>query len=153
MPIKVGEKIQARTSGHPLVNGEEVLAAAAVQPPGAALYNSYRTRNGRRSIGAGVVGMAVSKLSKGHSGAAASIPRKMGALILTPTRVLFMSFAKISGRPKKLLAEWARESVSFTYDDSNEYPELLMTFADGSGAVIYAEGAGGLDLFAPYSGA
>ncbi|MEM9610438.1 MAG: helix-turn-helix domain-containing protein [Actinomycetota bacterium] len=52
-----------------------------------------------------------------------------------------------------VLPEWPRESVSFTYDDSNEYPELLLTFADDSGAVIYAEGAGGLDLFAPYAGA
>lgn len=130
-----------------LLGGEAAIAAAQVVPPGATLYKSFAGKG----LLSGPLGQAISsKRDSGADGDASRVPRQMGALAITPTRLVYLKTKRgPSGKPKEVLAEWPREGTTVEFHEGGKgYPSVTVTFADASSVRLFGEKRWGLDTLA-----
>jgi hypothetical protein len=127
------------------LEGETVLAATVAHPPGSMLYKQYAGSAGKASIVGGPIAEAISsKLQRpDESGDASRIPNKMGVLVLTDRRLLWLrTKASLRGpKPSELVAAWDRDAVTVEADPGSwkSYPSFLLTFGDGTSVVVFTD--------------
>ncbi len=119
--------------------GGEALVA------GMLVHQSGFTANLAAKAAGGLVGAAIAaKLRSGtpvdgSTGVAATVPKESLVLGLTDTRVLVWSWAKLTGKPKQLLASFPVSEVAGMHTESKKASiEVVWVFGDGSGVTLEA---------------
>lgn len=128
---------------------EEIVGAAVVQPPGATLYGGYASKRGSQRTA--LTSALDSKLSSKADGLAGRMPRQQGALIRTPTRLLFLKLKRISGKPVEVMTGWTHDeisSISYSPPDSGSYPGVRIEYSDGTDVTVFGEKNCGLETLA-----
>ena len=140
--INVAKKIEKARTGLDMDPDERIVAACTTNPKGAM----------KRSVAVGlggVVGAAIA--SRGTSsdeptgpGLADRFVPGQNALVLTDRRVFLAKLSAMTGKPKEIVAQWARDDVAAIAVEETKlsYP-MTITFSDGS--AVEVEGAKGTD--------
>lgn len=137
---------RVRTKQADQLNGENLLGATLVYPPGSSLYK-VSVRKGMGMLLGGPIGAVIQgKLENRElEGAAATIPKQWGILALTDRRLLWFEAKpglSIGPQPKQLLLQWPLEQIErldYEAKGLGGYPTFAITFADGSAVAAISE--------------
>ena len=140
--INVTKKIEKARDGLGIQTDEQIIAACTTNPKGMM----------KRSIAAGLggaVGAAIASRGSGQStesvpGLADRFVAGQHALALTDRRLIQAKLSAMTGKPKEIVAEWARGDVTQIAVEETKlaYP-MTIVFRDGS--QVEVEGAKGTD--------
>ena len=142
--INVVKKIEKARGSLGVPADEQIVAACTTNPKGTM----------KRSVAVGLggaVGAAIAARGGKSDGAATNAPgladrfvAGQNALVLTDRRLLLAKLSALTGKPKEVVAEWARADVAaISVEETRLSFPMTITFADAT--VVEVEGAKGTD--------
>ncbi len=140
--INVAKKIEKARSGLGMPTDEQIVAACTTNPKGT------MKRGVAAGIG-GVVGAAIATrggtaAEPGEPGLADRFVAGQNAMVLTDRRLFLAKLSALTGKPKEIVAEWARpEVVAISVEETKLAYPMTVTFIDGT--LVEIEGAKGTD--------
>ena len=138
--INVKKKVEKSAEKLGFLPGETVVAGCTTNPSGT------MKKMLSKELG-GVIGSALA--SKGgelpaDGGLAERFPSGQHFLVVTNERLLAASVGAMTGKPKEIVAEWARKDVaSIVVEDGKMASPMTIAFVDGT--AVQVEGAKGTD--------